>query len=439
MATTTPDYTIDYDDPRFTSVTEEGEKAKSDSNALYDGMINQVDKFYDDQISATEEWGKTQSQLQQERTDFTIETIEQKKEQANKDYIKEQSGAYVDYQKQINRYGVGAEKIASAGLDKTGYSESSQVAIYNTYQNRVATAREVYSEAVLNYNNMITEAQLQNNEALAKIAYDTLQKTLELGLQGFQYKNTLIMEKANKALEIDDMYYKRYKDVLDQINTENALTESARQFNENLEFQATENEKNRTFQAAQAELERKFKAAQAELNRKHEKEMLAATTKAEKEKLEIQYKNEMAKLDKQYQYELKLLKEEYSLKNSSGGSTKAGGSSSSSGGSSKSGSGSKGGSSSGSSKVKSNKNAVNTAYYSGSLNPDAKKYGTFSNGYQPKGISGHGTLSKTGKTIQIKTQTLSGQKQTVVQNVWKAEDGTKWYWEGRQNKYIQIK
>jgi len=82
---------------------------------------------------------------------------------------------------------------------------------------------------------------------------------------------------------------------------------------------------------------------------------------------------------------------------------------------------------------------VNTAYYQGDLNSDANKYGTFSNGYQPKGISGHGELSKTGDTITFNTNTLSGQKQTVVQNIWKAKDGTKWYWDGRYNKYIQYK
>ena len=88
---------------------------------------------------------------------------------------------------------------------------------------------------------------------------------------------------------------------------------------------------------------------------------------------------------------------------------------------------------------------VNTAYYQGNLNPDAKKYGTFNNKYQPKGISGHGALEKSKDKngnidkITFNTQTLSGQKQTVTQNIWKAEDGTKWYWDGTKNKYIQIK
>lgn len=78
--------------------------------------------------------------------------------------------------------------------------------------------------------------------------------------------------------------------------------------------------------------------------------------------------------------------------------------------------------------------AVNTAYYKGELNEDAIN-GTFSNGYQPNNVNGV-KLSKTDNTITFNTQTLSGQKQTVTQNIWKA--GNKYYyWDGRYNRYIQ--
>lgn len=78
--------------------------------------------------------------------------------------------------------------------------------------------------------------------------------------------------------------------------------------------------------------------------------------------------------------------------------------------------------------------AVNTAYYQGDLNPDARN-GTFSNGYQPNNVNGV-KLSKTSNTITFNTKTLSGQKQTVTQNIWKA--GKKYYyWDGRYNRYIQ--
>ncbi len=227
-------YEIDYNDKKFTEVENDKNAALKESEKMYDGMINSSDKYYDKQISAAEKWGDTQATLQQEQTDFAIEQINQQKDQAHKDYIKEQSGAYVDWQKQSNDYGTNAEKMAESGLAHSGYSESSQVSMYNTYQNRVAMARETYNKAILNYDNAIKEARLQNNAKLAEIAYQTLQTTLELSLQGFQYKNTLVLDKANKKLEIDNMYYGRYQDVLAQLNTEKSLAEQIRQFNESL-------------------------------------------------------------------------------------------------------------------------------------------------------------------------------------------------------------
>lgn len=350
-------YSINYEDERFKNVETEKQAAIDESTKVYDNMIGEADKYYQEQINAAKDYANTQQELQQQNTDFAIEQVNQQKEQAQKDYIKEQKGAYVDWQKESNRYGVNAEQQAASGLTGGGYSESSQVSMYNTYQNRVATARESYNRAVLNYDNAIKDAMLKNNSALAEIAYQALQTELELALSGFQYKNTLILEQAAKKQELENTYYNRWQDVLSQINKENTLAEEVRQYNENL-----------ALQKAQIEEEKR-----------------------------------------RYNESLKLQKSSRSYR---------------------------GGGSGGSGSISKSSYAVNTAYYQGDLNSDANKFGTFSNGYQPKGISGHGTLSKAGDTITFTTQTLYGQKQTVTQNIWKAADGTTWYWDGRRNQYI---
>lgn len=231
------DYAINYEDERFTKVEADKNEALTEVEKTYGDMIGQSDGFYQQQIDASKQWADKQSQLQQEQTDFAIEQIEQQKEQSQKDYVREQAGAYTDWQKQSNPYGAAAEKMAASGLTGTGFSESSQVSMYNTYQNRVATARESYNRAILNYNNAIKDARLQNNAALAEIAFQALQQQLELSLQGFQYKNSLILDQANKKMEVDNMYYNRYQDVLQQINNENALAEQIRQYNQNYELQ----------------------------------------------------------------------------------------------------------------------------------------------------------------------------------------------------------
>lgn len=230
-------YSINYEDQRFKNVEAEKNARLNEVNETYNNMINQSDAFYQRQIDATRDYATTQQDLQNQQTDLAVNEINQAKEKANKDYLREQRGAYTDWQKESNRYGAVAEQMAKSGLANTGYSESSQVSMYNTYQNRVATARESYNLAVQNYDNKIAEARLANNSKLAEIAYNALQQELELSLNGFQYKNTLLLDQVNKQQAISDTYYNRWQNVLSQMNTENALAEQIRQYNEKMAYQ----------------------------------------------------------------------------------------------------------------------------------------------------------------------------------------------------------
>lgn len=250
-------YAINYEDDRFKQVEAQKQEAINQSNSMYDQMINDSNQYYQNQIDAVNQYSETQQQLQNERTDQAINEINQQKERTEKDYQREQRGAYTDWQKESNRYGVNAEQQAASGLANTGYSESSQVSMYNTYQNRVATARESYQRAVQDYDNAITNARLTNNAALAEIAYNALQNTLELSLQGFQYKNQLLQTRLNAQQQLDSEYYQRYQNVLSQMNTENALAEQIRQYNTSLKEQQRQYNTTLAFQKEQAKQQQK--------------------------------------------------------------------------------------------------------------------------------------------------------------------------------------
>lgn len=462
---------IDYDE-KLTQVEGAKQEALSELEQTYGGMIDEAQKYYQTQIDASKEWANTQAALQQQKTDLAIEQIEQQKDQTKKDYTKEQSGAYADWQKESNKYGVNAEELAAGGLAGTGYGESSQVRMYNTYQNRVATARESYNLAILNYNNAIKEAQLQNNSALAEIAHAALQQELELALAGFQYENELVLAQASQKAQIEETYYNRYLDVLDQMNTENALAEQARQYNQNYELQVKEYEEGvRQFDEELARLkeldaqendlaiqELELKKAELELKKEqleeekrqfditagltstnsmsgssvtgrflqndvvtNAKNMVDAaaaqinksnTTSSAPGKL---LDNAVNEINKNIQEKM----ENNATSDTGSGTTNAGRTYSG-----------------GSSRIY----AVSTDYYRGEINSDAKTYGTFSNGYQPKGITGHGMLSKTGEKVLVPAEIQYGAKKgktvEVKQNVWKAEDGTRWIWDGMNNCYV---
>lgn len=416
---------VNYNDERFKAVENEKQQALTENEKLYAGMIQESDKYYQAQIDASKQWEATQKANQQAQTDFAIEKIEQQKDQATKDYTKEQSGAYVDWQKESNRYGANAEELATGGLNNSGYGESSQVRMYNTYQNRVATARESYNNAILNYNNAIKDAQLQNNSILAEIAYNALQQQLELSLQGFQYQNQLLLDKASKKTEISNTYHSRYQDVLAQINQENALAEQIRQYNQNYELQVKQfNEEVRQYNEQMAEDKRRYEAAQKEASGSGSGGSGRITASSSGGTINTSRTSGLDATNKTVA----------NYKNLADGTAKLLETKQAATASRQNGV-----------KLQSNvplgtpngTKKVNTEYYSGYLNADANRYGTFGNGYQPKGISGYGAVQKTGDTVTFTTTTLDGKNKTVKQNVWKTVDGTKWYWDGRLNKYVK--
>ena len=407
-------YNINYEDEKFQTVETEKQAALDNVNNTYNTMINSSDKYFQDQINAAKDYANTQSQIQQQNTDFTIQQIEQQKEQSEKDYTKEQKGAYVDWQKQSNQYGANAEQMAASGLTNTGFSESSQVSMYNQYQNRVATARESFNIAVLNYNNSIKEAQLANNSALAEIAYNALQTQLELSLQGFQYKNDLLQTQLQMQNETEDRYYSRWQDVLNQMNQENQFAESIRQYEQNYKLQVQQFETEKAqWQKEYTEGIRQFDEQMAYYREKDAQEYAMEIKKLEEQKR--QFESEMAYKQQAMAQEQSNWEKEYALakKSASSGSSGSGGS--------------------GYTNTAGGNAQVNTQYYSGSLNPDTQ-YGTFgtkdNNGvrYQPDNVGGS-KLSKAGLTIE---------NNGVTQNVWKTKDGKYYYWEGRENKYKTI-
>jgi hypothetical protein len=221
---------INYNDPRFAEIEQAKQQALSQNTETYDKMIMNADTQYQEMSQAAKNYGEEQQKFQTEQTNLTLAELEQQKQKSQKDYTREQTGAYTDYLKHTNRYGVSAERLANQGLANSGYSEASQVSMYNSYQNRYSVARESFNQTVQNFNNQYSQIKLSNNAKLAEIAFNSLQTQLQNTLQGFQYKNTLLQQKLQTQQSIDQQYYGRWQDTLAQLNQERALEEQRRQF-----------------------------------------------------------------------------------------------------------------------------------------------------------------------------------------------------------------
>lgn len=391
-----PNYDINYEDERFKTVENQKQEQLNNINNTYNNMVNQSDQFYQKQIDAANNYAEVQKQNQQANTDFAIEQINQQKDQAHKDYLKEQTGAYVDWQKQSNQYGANAEQMAAQGMQNTGFSESSQVSMYNTYQNRVASAKESYDKAVQNYNNSITQAILANNSALAEIAYNALKTQLELSLQGFQYKNDLLQTQINMQRDIDKDYYNRWQNVLSQMNTENALKEDVRQYNETMA------ENRRQYEEQMAYQKERDKIADDQWQKQYNLSAASTYSKISDNSSKSKYASGVL--------EYGTLVDSYGDGNGNTIYTDSYGN------------------------TYKMKNGYNP--YTGTRNKDVDN-GTFSNGYQPNNIGKDSggyvmKLERSGKK-----GTINGQEQNIWQ--YKTNKTTKYYyWDGTKNKYYEL-
>ena len=233
---------VTLDEKDLAKVESQKSEALNDLNKTYDGMVDDYTAKTDQLINESKNWVDTQSKLQNENYELEIKEIENQKSDAKKDYLKEQSGAYKDWQKQSNKYGAEAERQASMGMANSGYSESSQVAMYNNYQNRVAAARQAFVRSDTAYNLLMDRAKLQNDTLLAEIAYKGLQEELTLALESMQYKNSLLIQKSAEKRAIDSDYHTRWMSMYSQIKQQ-------QQFDANMAFQREQFD----WQKAQAE------------------------------------------------------------------------------------------------------------------------------------------------------------------------------------------
>lgn len=230
-------YNVNYNDERFTQVENEKQAELDKYNQTYDRLIDERNQFTNQQQGLVNQWEDTQRQIANDNLNHQIDLYNQQKDKAERDYQKEAKASYIDYQKEVDKYGVSRENVVQNGLSNSGYAESSKVDMYNTYQNRIATARESLNNIKLEFDNAIKEAQLQNNATLAENALTALQQKLSIALEGFDYKTDQENNRLNWNNTINNNYYDRYKDVESQINYENQQAEAIRQFNEQLAFQ----------------------------------------------------------------------------------------------------------------------------------------------------------------------------------------------------------
>ena len=196
---------VNYKD-QLDQLDEQEKAALAENEQFYEGQVAASDAAYEEAKADVADWKTEQENLQNQRTEFELDKIEQQQAQAQQDYEKEQRAAYTDWQKQSAQHGVAAEQMAAAGMTGSGYAESSKVQMYTAYQQRLVAAKESMDKLTINFNNAMTEARLQNNSALAQIAYDAYEREAKLVMDQLAAREDIYAAQQKDAAKIADFY-----------------------------------------------------------------------------------------------------------------------------------------------------------------------------------------------------------------------------------------
>lgn len=357
-------------------------------NQNYNDQLSQYEDLMNQQQGYIDTWAEEQKKQQQAQTDYNIGIINQNKEQAAKDTEAEIKDSYVDYMKQNNQYGGALETLASNGLATSGFAESSKIAMYNTYQNRVGTAKAALVKANTQYDNQIQQALLTNDASLAEIALEQMKQSYQIALQGFEYKQTMYNNKLNYETNLNEIYYNRKSDLQSRIDNYNNQLANINSIQEELAEKKAQREQEYNQWLAE------FQEEQRQFN-----EELAETKRQYNQSYNATYNSPY--IDTSVTYE--------DTTSNPSGKTSV--------------------------KTADDQYTYAKTMYGNDVSTVNKKDYYFDNGYQPQYIN-NVKLGKTGVKVKEVFGTALGSK-VADQNIWGA-NGKYYYWDGSTKDYVEI-
>ena len=150
-----------------------------------------------------------QQDITNKQTEMNVAELERNKEQIDKDATKANRALYTEYRKASNPYGANAEQLASQGLANSGYAESTQANLYNTFQRNVTDTLNNARELKSNFDFEINKARQTGDITLAQNALAIYQQKMQLLTQEYELKNNR-----------EQFLYQKERDALAQSNWE---------------------------------------------------------------------------------------------------------------------------------------------------------------------------------------------------------------------------
>lgn len=194
-------------DDKLYQIEQQKQQAINNSNNTYQNLLNDNQALFDKQQEMLSNQERISNELLDRQLENQRRKIEQQKETARENYQTEQKRAKNDYLGFTNKYGVQAESFADRGLLNSGVSETSKLGGYNALQNRVSAANKVMQDAILQYDNDLNDAILNNDVQKAQNALNRLQMQMQYSQEFYNNNSTLKQNQLSNNQGLDNDYF----------------------------------------------------------------------------------------------------------------------------------------------------------------------------------------------------------------------------------------
>lgn len=150
-----------------------------------------------------------QQDITNKQTELNVAELQRNKEEVDKDVDKTNKALYAEYRKATNPYGSNAENLASQGLGNSGYAETTQTNLYNTYQKNITDTLNNARDLKADFDFQISKARQTGDITLAQNALEIYNQKMQLLTQEYELKNNR-----------EQFLYQKEQDALSQSNWE---------------------------------------------------------------------------------------------------------------------------------------------------------------------------------------------------------------------------
>ena len=166
-----------------------------------------IDKLIQNQNSMLEQQQTQQNNILDQQLQMQIDQMNKNKAEIDENTAKTNAGLYTEYRKASNPYGANAEQLWTKGLGKSGYAESTQTNLYNTYQKNITDTLNTAQKLKSDFDFAIQQARQNRDLQGAQFALELYKQKMNLLTQEYDLKNN----KENQLYQrgIDERNYNR--------------------------------------------------------------------------------------------------------------------------------------------------------------------------------------------------------------------------------------